>query len=67
MSVISGSDDTRRSASLVCEALCREIASAERFSHVEDAWRALLNVRRMEREMRAEVTSFSAATRSDAS
>ena len=37
--------------SLICEALVREIRDAQRWSAVEEAWQALLNVRRMSREM----------------
>lgn len=38
----------------VCEALVREIANAKRWTAVVDAWKALLNVRRMTRDMEAE-------------
>ncbi len=46
-----------READLVCEALVREINRASRWSHVLDAWRALLNVRRIEDELVKEQAS----------
>lgn len=38
----------------ICEALVREIANATRWTAVVDAWKALLAVRRMARDMEAE-------------
>ena len=37
----------RKKRTLVCEALVREILHANRWSAVEEAWRALLKVRRL--------------------
>lgn len=48
------SEDFGRQADLVCEALCKEIASASRWSAVENAWYAILQVRRMEKSLVAE-------------
>lgn len=41
-------------ADAVCKVLCREIANAKRWSAIVDAWQAILTVRRMEKELRAE-------------
>ena len=40
---------------LVCETLVKEIESAQRWSAVMDAWRALLKVRRMGTELISEI------------
>lgn len=40
-----------RESNLVAEAILREMNRASRWSHVMDAWRALLNVRRIESEL----------------
>lgn len=42
-------------ADLIAEALVREIASAQRWSAVVDAWNALLRVRHMSRQMLEEL------------
>jgi len=39
-------------ANLVGESLCREISNAKRWSHVMDAWRALVNMRRLQDNLR---------------
>ena len=40
--------------SLICEALVREISHAQRWSAIEEAWEALLHVRRFVKEMKSE-------------
>lgn len=54
MSVKPGEIQVESEAALVCEALVREIANAQRWSTVMDAWNAILKVRSMSRDMAEE-------------
>lgn len=40
-----------KEADLICETLCREIIRASRWQAVKLAWDAMLQVRRMEKEL----------------
>lgn len=62
MSLITPRDDINREADLICEAILREIDRAGRWSHVTDAWKALLTVRRMEKELTKEQNYLSDST-----
>lgn len=48
-------------ADLICEALVKEIVRGGRWCAVVDAWQALLTVRRMDKDMKAEADHLSGA------
>ena len=55
VSVISKADDLKRDADQIAGTLLREMDHAQTFSHLQEAARALLNLRPIEREMAREV------------